>query len=52
VLSRAIIVDRWRGAEASRALSWVAMFTFLSPVLRELRATRRAIRCGASPRTR
>jgi MFS transporter, DHA1 family, multidrug resistance protein len=32
VLARAIIVDRWRGAEASRALSWVAMVTFLSPV--------------------
>jgi DHA1 family bicyclomycin/chloramphenicol resistance-like MFS transporter len=33
VLARAIILDRWRGAEASRALSWVAMFMFLSPVL-------------------
>ncbi|MFO7285463.1 MAG: multidrug effflux MFS transporter [Gammaproteobacteria bacterium] len=33
VLSRAIILDRWRGAEASRAISWVAMFTFLMPVI-------------------
>lgn len=33
VLSRAIILDRWRGAEASRAISWVAMFTFLTPVI-------------------
>jgi DHA1 family bicyclomycin/chloramphenicol resistance-like MFS transporter len=33
VLARAIILDRWRGAQASRALSWMAMFTFMSPVL-------------------
>jgi DHA1 family bicyclomycin/chloramphenicol resistance-like MFS transporter len=33
VLARAIILDRWRGEQASRALSWVAMVTFLSPVL-------------------
>src|SRR5690606_3998647 len=33
VLSRAIILDRWSGAEASRAVSWVAMFTFLTPVV-------------------
>jgi DHA1 family bicyclomycin/chloramphenicol resistance-like MFS transporter len=33
VLARAIILDRWRGSQASRALSWVAMVTFLSPVL-------------------
>jgi MFS transporter, DHA1 family, multidrug resistance protein len=33
VLSRAIILDRWQGAEASRAISWVAMFTFLTPVI-------------------
>jgi DHA1 family bicyclomycin/chloramphenicol resistance-like MFS transporter len=33
VLSRAIILDRWSGAEASRAISWVAMFTFLTPVI-------------------
>lgn len=33
VLSRAIILDRWRGAEASRAISWVAMFTFMTPVI-------------------
>jgi MFS transporter, DHA1 family, multidrug resistance protein len=33
VLARAIILDRWRGAEASRAISWVSMFTFLTPVI-------------------
>jgi MFS transporter, DHA1 family, multidrug resistance protein len=33
VLSRAIILDRWSGAEASRAISWVSMFTFLTPVI-------------------
>lgn len=33
VLSRAIILDRWRGEEASRALSWVSIFTFLTPVI-------------------
>jgi len=33
VLSRAIILDRWSGADASRAISWVAMFTFLTPVI-------------------
>lgn len=33
VLARAIILDKWRGSQASRALSWVAMVTFLSPVL-------------------
>lgn len=33
VLSRAIILDRWRGEEASRALSWVSIFTFFTPVL-------------------
>jgi DHA1 family bicyclomycin/chloramphenicol resistance-like MFS transporter len=33
VLGRAIILDQWRGAQASRALSWMAMVTFLSPVL-------------------
>ena len=32
VLARAIILDRWRGSQASRALSWMAMITFLSPV--------------------
>jgi MFS transporter, DHA1 family, multidrug resistance protein len=36
VLSRAIIVDRWRGEEASRALSWVSMFMFFTPVLAPL----------------
>ena len=33
VLSRAIILDRWHDEEASRALSWVAIFTFITPVL-------------------
>ncbi len=33
VLSRAIILDRWTGADASRAISWVSMFTFLTPVI-------------------
>lgn len=33
VLTRAIILDRWTGEQASRAMSWVAMFMFLSPVL-------------------
>jgi DHA1 family bicyclomycin/chloramphenicol resistance-like MFS transporter len=32
VLARAIVLDRWRGEQASRALSWMAIFTFLSPV--------------------
>ena len=32
VLSRAIVLDRWRGEQASRALSWMAIVTFLSPV--------------------
>lgn len=36
VLSRAIILDRWRGAEASRALSWVSIFMFFTPVLAPL----------------
>jgi DHA1 family bicyclomycin/chloramphenicol resistance-like MFS transporter len=33
VLARAIILDRWRGEQASRVLSWMAIVTFLSPVL-------------------
>lgn len=36
VLARAIILDRWVGEQASRALSWVAMFTFLTPVIAPL----------------
>ena len=36
VLSRAIILDRWKGEEASRALSWVAIFMFFTPVLAPL----------------
>jgi DHA1 family bicyclomycin/chloramphenicol resistance-like MFS transporter len=36
VLSRAIILDRWRGNQASRALSWVAAFSFMVPVLAPL----------------
>lgn len=33
VLSRAIILDRWTGEEASRAISWVSIFTFFTPVI-------------------
>jgi MFS transporter, DHA1 family, multidrug resistance protein len=33
VLARAIILDRWSGDEASRAMSWVQMFAFLTPVI-------------------
>jgi DHA1 family bicyclomycin/chloramphenicol resistance-like MFS transporter len=36
VLSRAIILDRWRGEQASRALSWVSIFMFMTPVLAPL----------------
>jgi DHA1 family bicyclomycin/chloramphenicol resistance-like MFS transporter len=36
VLSRAIILDRWTGAEASRAISWVSIFTFFTPVIAPL----------------
>jgi DHA1 family bicyclomycin/chloramphenicol resistance-like MFS transporter len=36
VLSRAIILDRWRGEQASRALSWVSIFMFFTPVLAPL----------------
>ena len=36
VLARAIILDRWRGEEASRALSWVSIFMFFTPVLAPL----------------
>ena len=36
VLARAIVLDQWRGAQASRALSWMAIVTFLSPVLAPL----------------
>lgn len=36
VLSRAIILDRWRGEQASRALSWVSMFMFFEPVIAPL----------------
>ena len=36
VLGRAIILDRWRGEQASRVLSWMAIVTFLSPVLAPL----------------
>lgn len=32
VLARAIILDRWTGAEASRVLSWIAVITFMAPV--------------------
>lgn len=36
VLSRAIILDRWRGEQASRALSWVSIFMFFTPVFAPL----------------
>jgi DHA1 family bicyclomycin/chloramphenicol resistance-like MFS transporter len=36
VLARAIILDKWRGEQASRVLSWMAIVTFLSPVLAPL----------------
>jgi DHA1 family bicyclomycin/chloramphenicol resistance-like MFS transporter len=36
VLSRAIILDRWAGEEASQAISWVSIFTFLTPVIAPL----------------
>jgi DHA1 family bicyclomycin/chloramphenicol resistance-like MFS transporter len=36
VLSRAIILDRWRGEQASRALSWVSIYMFFTPVLAPL----------------
>jgi len=36
VLSRAIILDRWRGEQASKALSWVSIFMFFTPVLAPL----------------
>ena len=36
VLSRAIILDRWTGEEASRAISWVSIFTFATPVIAPL----------------
>ena len=36
VLSRAIILDRWIGEEASRAISWVSIFTFATPVIAPL----------------
>jgi DHA1 family bicyclomycin/chloramphenicol resistance-like MFS transporter len=36
VLSRAIILDRWTGEQASRAISWVAIFTFFTPVIAPL----------------
>lgn len=36
VLTRAIVLDRWTGAEASRVLSSIAIFMFLAPVLAPL----------------
>lgn len=36
VLSRAIVLDRWRGEQASRVLSWIAIVTFVSPVVAPL----------------
>jgi DHA1 family bicyclomycin/chloramphenicol resistance-like MFS transporter len=36
VLARAIVLDRWRGEQASRVLSWIAIVTFVSPVVAPL----------------
>lgn len=36
VLARAIILDRWTGEQASRAISWIMMITFLTPVIAPL----------------
>ena len=36
VLARAIVLDRWRGEQASRALSWLAIVSFLTAVLSPL----------------
>ncbi|MGD2168485.1 MAG: multidrug effflux MFS transporter, partial [Gammaproteobacteria bacterium] len=36
VLTRAIILDRWSGEQASRMLSWTAIFIFTAPVLAPL----------------
>ena len=36
VLARAIILDRWTGDQASRAISWIMMITFLTPVIAPL----------------
>lgn len=36
VLTRAIILDRWSGAEASRVISWIGIFVFMAPVLAPL----------------
>jgi MFS transporter, DHA1 family, multidrug resistance protein len=33
VLARALILDRWTGHDASRAMSWVQMFAFFTPVV-------------------
>jgi len=36
VLTRVIVLDRWTGAQASRVLSWIAIFMFIAPVLAPL----------------
>jgi DHA1 family bicyclomycin/chloramphenicol resistance-like MFS transporter len=36
VLTRAIVLDRWTGTQASRVLSWLAIFMFFAPVLAPL----------------
>lgn len=36
VLARAIVLDRWTGEQASRAISWIMMITFLTPVIAPL----------------
>ena len=36
VLTRAIVLDRWTGAEASRVISWIGIFVFMAPVIAPL----------------
>jgi DHA1 family bicyclomycin/chloramphenicol resistance-like MFS transporter len=36
VLTRAIVLDRWTGTEASRVMSWISIFMFIAPVLAPL----------------
>jgi MFS transporter, DHA1 family, multidrug resistance protein len=36
VLARAIVLDRWRGEQASRVLSWLAIVSFLTAVISPL----------------
>lgn len=36
VLTRAVVLDRWTGAEASRVISWIGIFIFMAPVIAPL----------------